>query len=625
VKYRIGWFIGFSLVFATFACNPGGIQPKRSPYTAADLAQVANISEVAIAPDGDEIAYVSDRSGAFELWTASQTIKGWESRQRTTMKERVSGLAYGPGSELVFCVDHGGDERNDLWLLRRNANAPELIARTSVAEDGPDFSPDGRSLVYVADPDRPFRFNVMIRDIARGTVRQLTHEPINVIEPRWSRDSLTIVATVTPDDQKGDLMVIDVRSGRQRRIHPPRPDGILTPVDFLPDGLLLVLTTNGRGFMQLATVDLRNGKTSFVGPGDWDVEYAAVAQRSGTVLISRNIRGESEVLEFSDGWSRTTLVSKGGVVQGLSIDAAGKRRVLLSESSTNPSTVDLHEQDRAKVTIISPGMGSVNGALLGSARRETVTSFDGRAIDTFVWQPPVPRLNSPPPVVVIVHGGPNNQIHAEFAPQAQALAEAGFVVFAPNYRGSSGYGREFEDLNNKDWGGGDLKDIIAVIEHYKRQGSIDGQRVGIMGGSYGGYMTLRAITAAPQVWAAAVEMYGMPDLVEDYKITKDRFGSWYETEMGTPETHGDLFRDRSPIHGLAGVRAPLMVLQGANDTNVPRAESELIVSALKKRGSPVEYVVYPNEGHGFTHRENRLDAMTRVVTFFTKHLGKPTQ
>jgi dipeptidyl aminopeptidase/acylaminoacyl peptidase len=622
VKYRIGWFIGLFLTAVTFACSPGAVQPKRPPYTATDLAQAANIYEIAVAPEGDEIAYVSDRSGAHELWTASRTKDMWESHQRTTMKERVSGLAYGPGSELVFCVDHGGDERNDLWLLRRNANAPELIARTSVAEDGPRFSPDGRSLVYVADPDRPFRFNVMVRDIARGTVRQLTHEPINVIEPRWSRDGFTIVATVTPDDQKGDLMVIDVRSGRQRRIHPPRPDGILTAVDFLPSGLLLASTTNAQGFMQLATVDLRNGKASLVGPGDWDVEQVAVAQRSGAVLISRNVRGESEVLAFSGDWSRPAPVGKGGVIQGLAIDSAGNRRVLLGESSTHPAAVDLIDASGAKVTIVPPAMGPVDGLLLVSARQENVTSFDGRAIDTFMWQPPVSRLGVPPPAVVLVHGGPNGQIRAEFAPQAQALAEAGFVVLAPNYRGSSGYGREFEDLNNKDWGGGDLKDIIAVIEHYKRQGSIDGQRVGIMGGSYGGYMALRAITAAPQVWAAAVDMYGMPDLVEDYKITKDRFGSWYETEMGTPETHGALFRDRSPIHTLAGVRVPLMVLQGANDTNVPKAESEMVVSALKKRGSPVEYVVYPNEGHGFTHRENRLDAMTRVVAFFVNHLSR---
>jgi dipeptidyl aminopeptidase/acylaminoacyl peptidase len=623
MRYPVRCLIALFLVVAASACNPRSFQPSgRPPYTAADLAQVTNIYEVAIAPVGDEIAYVSDSSGALELWTASRTNNGWQSRQKTALKEVVSAIAYGPNSDIVFCVDHGGDERNDLWLLRRNANKPELIAKTQTDEDSPSFSPDGRLLAFIADNKRPFRFNVMVRDIARGTVRALTDEPVNVIDPHWSRDSSMIVATVTPDSQKGDLVVIDVKSGNKRLIHPPRPDGILLPVDFLPDGQLLALSTNSQGFMQLATVDLRAGQSKFVGPGDWDVTQAVVAAAGGSVLIARNVHGESELLEFTGDWNRLNLIARGGVDGDVAISRDGSRRVILSENSTHSASVDLLERN-TRATIVPPAMAAVDGARLGEARHEAVKSFDGRLIDTYVWKPPVSRLGTPPPAVVTVHGGPEDQSLAEFAPQQQALAEAGFVVLAPNYRGSSGYGREFLDLNNKDWGGGDLKDILAVVDHFSRQGIIDGKRVGIMGGSYGGYMTLRAITAAPQVWAAAVDLFGMPDLAEDYRITKDRFGSWYETEMGTPEADAALFRDRSPIHGLARVQAPLMVLQGENDTNVPKAESDLVVETLKMRGRPVEYVVYPNEGHGFTHRENRMDAMTRTVGFFVRYLGNP--
>jgi dipeptidyl aminopeptidase/acylaminoacyl peptidase len=612
--------IASAILFAALALNCSPQTKERQPYTAADLAGVVNIFEVAISPGGDEIAYVSDRSGAFELWTAGRAGGGWQSRQRTDLKEVVSGLTYGPDSGIVFCVDHGGDERNDLWILRRNAAAPEPMARTSLAEQSPRFSPDGRMLAYVADPDRPFCFNLMVRELAGGTIRQLTNETDNVREPRWSRDGSTIIATVTPDDQKGDLLVVDVRSKEKRRIHPPRPDGLLMPVDFMPDGLLLALATNAQGFMQLATVDIRTAKTEFVGPSDWDVEHAAVASRSGAVLASRNVRGESEVLLFTGDWSQPEIVHKGGVVAGLAINPEGNARALVGENSTHSAGVNLFGGGSAEC-VVAPGMGAVDGTRLANATRESVKSFDGREIDLFIWKPIAQRLGSPAPAVVVVHGGPNGQERAEFFPQEQSLAEAGFVVLGPNYRGSTGYGREFEDLNNRDWGGGDLKDLVTIVEQYAKRGIIDGSRVGIMGGSYGGYMTLRAITAAPQIWAAAVEMYGMPDLVEDFRITKDRFGSWYATEMGTPETQPVLFRDRSPINSLERVRAPLMVLQGENDSNVPRAESDLVVAALKKRGTLVEYKVYPNEGHGFTHRENRLDAMNRVVAFFRKHLG----
>jgi dipeptidyl aminopeptidase/acylaminoacyl peptidase len=230
-------------------------------------------------------------------------------------------------------------------------------------------------------------------------------------------------------------------------------------------------------------------------------------------------------------------------------------------------------------------------------------------------------LGTPPPAVVRVHGGPSAQTRPYFSPEAQLLAGRGFLVVAPNYRGSTGYGRAFEDLNNKDWGGGDLRDLIAVVDALAARGDLDRTRVGITGGSYGGFMTLRAITATPTAWAAAVESYGMPDLIADYRINSDRFGSWYETEMGTPKTHEVLFKDRSPIFNLEKVVAPLLVFQGANDSNVPKWESDLVVDALQKHGRVVDYVVYPNEGHGFTHRENRLDAVQRTAEFFGQHLA----
>ena len=160
--------------------------------------------------------------------------------------------------------------------------------------------------------------------------------------------------------------------------------------------------------------------------------------------------------------------------------------------------------------------------------------------------------------------------------------------------------------------------MAEMVQNLLNANRIERSRVAILGGSYGGYMSLRAITATPEVWAAAVDMYGMPDLVQDYDLTVGRSGPWYETEMGTPATQAALFRERSPIHSLDRVKAPLLVLQGANDTNVPKAESDLVVEQLKKRGQPVEYVVYANEGHGFTHRENRLDAWRRSIDFLTR-------
>ena len=278
--------------------------------------------------------------------------------------------------------------------------------------------------------------------------------------------------------------------------------------------------------------------------------------------------------------------------------------------------------DLGKKQITTSLMGGVRPSELSPGEIVSYPSFDGKKIHALVLKPRVQRLGSPPPAIVYVHGGPNAQQTLSFSPRVQLLAEQGFAVIAPNYRGSTGYGRLFEDANNKDWGGGDLKDLVAAVKHFGGRGDIDPKRVGITGGSYGGYMTLMALGRTPDVFAAGAEFYGMPDLVMDYLLTKSRFGDWYETEMGNPKRDAGLFRERSPLVYLDDIKAPLLVFQGANDANVPRAESDLLAAVMKEQKKTHEYIVYDDEGHGFTRRKNVLDSSKRTAEFFVKHLGK---
>jgi dipeptidyl aminopeptidase/acylaminoacyl peptidase len=266
-------------------------------------------------------------------------------------------------------------------------------------------------------------------------------------------------------------------------------------------------------------------------------------------------------------------------------------------------------------------MGGVKPEELSSGEMAAYESFDGLKIHALVVKPRIARLGTPPPAIVYVHGGPNGQTGVAFDPTIHVLTEAGFAVIAPNYRGSTGYGKKFEDANNKDWGGGDLKDLVAAVKHFGAQGMIDPKRVGITGGSYGGYMTLMALCRTPEVWKAGVELYGMPDLVMDYMISKSRFAEWYETEMGNPKTDAALFRERSPLPYLDGIKVPLLIFQGAGDNNVPKAESDLLVAVLKELKKPHEYIVYEDEGHGFTRRKNLLDYYRRTTEFFVKQLA----
>lgn len=614
---------------APLSSSPGaqpGVAEARAAWSPEALAGSTNLANVALSPDGAEAAFISDKSGALEVWTAhvKENVVG-PLVQRTHQNENVSEITWSPdGAFLIFANDHGGDERQDLWILKNGAAEPERLTDSKVSEQEIQFSPDGKSIAYGVDRDRDFHFNVEVMDLATRKTRQLTHESITLLSPRWSRDGKTIVAVRTADEgQKGDLFVVDVATSKTRVIPAPRKDGVLTPEGFLLDGRVVARATNDAGFLQIALVNLETGKVSRAGPADWDVEKA-LALDDGSILFSRNVHGESEVVIAAGPRPFETpsrVLHKGGVLEALAADRAVNMVLALRETASRPTEAITLDPHGASVKLAVPAeLPGVDLATLAAAERIEVKSFDGTPIDAFVWMPPVRRMGLVPPLVVWVHGGPNAQSRGTFSPILEAFAEAGLAVITVNYRGSTGYGRAFEDLNNKDWGGGDLKDILAVVGHLVKENKVDGSRVGIVGGSYGGYMALRAITAEPDVFKAAIDMYGMPDLVQDYALTEDRFGSWYETEMGTPAKDAALYKDRSPIHALDRVKTPLLVLQGANDSNVPRAESDLVVEALKKRQQPVEYTVYPNEGHGFTHRENRVDSYRKSVEFFTRTL-----
>jgi dipeptidyl aminopeptidase/acylaminoacyl peptidase len=265
-------------------------------------------------------------------------------------------------------------------------------------------------------------------------------------------------------------------------------------------------------------------------------------------------------------------------------------------------------------------MGGVEPERLAAGEMIIYESFDKTKIHALVVKPRTLRLGSPPPAIVHVHGGPNGQSTHSFDPFVQLLAETGFVVICPNYRGSTGYGKMFEDANNKDWGGGDLRDLVAAVQYLAGRKEIDPKRVGISGGSYGGYLTLMALSKSPEVWGAGVEAYGMCDLLMDYWLTKSRFGDWYETEMGNPRTDAALYRERSPLPYLERIQSPLLIFQGANDTNVPKSESDLLVAVLKQLDKKHEYIVYDDEGHGFSRRKNLLDFYKRSTAFFVERL-----
>ena len=248
------------------------------------------------------------------------------------------------------------------------------------------------------------------------------------------------------------------------------------------------------------------------------------------------------------------------------------------------------------------------------------TSFDGRLISAFMWVPLNLKRDSKAAAVVMPHGGPTGQVTDSFNGNAELLASRGFVVIAPNVRGSTGYGIEFQNANIKDLGGGDLKDEIAGVDFLKATGFIDSKRVGIWGGSYGGYMTLMAIGKAPSVWSAAVDEYGILNWLTMLEHEDPSLQQYEKLLLGDPAKDRAIYEASSPLQYIRNETAPLLVLQGENDIRVPREEAEQVVGILKAKGRTVDAVYYPDEGHGFVKREHQRDELTRSIAWLQKYL-----
>jgi dipeptidyl aminopeptidase/acylaminoacyl peptidase len=247
-------------------------------------------------------------------------------------------------------------------------------------------------------------------------------------------------------------------------------------------------------------------------------------------------------------------------------------------------------------------------------------SFDGKLISAFLSVPFNLRRDGTNPLIVLPHGGPAGQTVDSFSPRTIALVSRGYIVIAPNVRGSSGYGADFQKANFQDLGGGDLQDEVYAVKFMEATGYIDTKKVGITGGSYGGFMTLMAIGKAPTIWAAAVEEYGIIDWYTMLQHSSPALQEYEKSLLGDPVKDREKYEAASPIKYLRDERAPLLVLQGENDIRVPREEAAQVVDILKKQGRTVDVVYYPQEGHGFLKREDQIDEIIRMVDWFDKYL-----
>jgi dipeptidyl aminopeptidase/acylaminoacyl peptidase len=604
-----------------------------APVPIADLFYVRNSLDAAWSRDSKSFIVSTNLTGRFNLWSVS--AGGAFPTQLTQSDDRQMGIATSPdGKWVVFQSDRGGAEIFDLFAVPAAGGAVVNLTHTDDAsETGAVFSRDSRLIAFDHRLKTGASANIAVMDFATRTVRVLTHEALPTMQwsvVAFSPDSRFIIANRSNVERThGAIWRIDVASGAATPALASGEAGLNTASDISPDGRWLALTTEtAAGALQAAVYDTTAQKLILVKADEWEQKSGSFAADGHSLIMISNVDGRDVIYSYDPGTGRSEALplpagvnsDYGGNMPAFSPDGT---RILFPHQAGN-TPLDYWILDRASgrsAPVTRFALASVDPQKLPKTQIVHYRSADGTVISAFVWLPYNLTRDGHAPAVALPHGGPTGQTMDRFDPDAVALASRGYVVFAANPRGSTGYGRAFTAANHRDLGGGDLTDYVAGVKFLVDTGYVDARRVGITGVSYGGYMTMMAISKTPEVWAAGVEVCGITDWFSMYERGSPVLRQYQMGLLGDPVKDKAVYEASSPLTFLGQVKAPLLALAGANDIRVPPYEAEKVAEVLSKAGKTVDIKVYPGEGHGFFKREDQIDALERTVAWFDRYLG----
>jgi dipeptidyl aminopeptidase/acylaminoacyl peptidase len=566
--------------------------------------------------DGLRLSFLTEITGVPQVWEVASRAPSWP-EQLTFYEERVSGAWYSPEEDrLLFGMDAGGNERSQLFLLQ-DGEVRDLTNDPGAIHYPGGFSPDGRQVAYTATRRNGTDFDVFVQEVPEGEPEMVWKVSGYHTVADWDPDGGALIVSRHHSNVNNDLYRLDLETGEATLLTPHDGDARFSGVNVTPDGGSLYLATDRDGeFSRLARLDLATLELEYLTPDDRDVEGVELSGDGGYLVASRNVDGYSDVLLFnSRGRRMPDPEIPAGVVGGFEFSPdSGRLAFMLTAPERNPDiwVVELPDGEAQRLT-----RSSTAGIPPRSFRKPRVlryTSFDGREIPALFYEPESENA----PVIVNVHGGPESQARPAFAPVTQYLLDSGYAVFFPNVRGSTGYGKAYTHLDNVRLRMDSVADLAHAAYWLRERGH---GRIAVMGGSYGGFMVLAALTEYPDLWTAGVDIVGIANLVTFLENTGSYRRSLREPEYGSLERDREFLESISPIHKAENIKAPLMVVHGKNDPRVPVGEAEQIVERVKGNGGTVEYLLYEDEGHGLAKLENRLDAYPKIVAFLDTHLG----
>lgn len=625
----------FLVAILVAACSTTKETPPKQ-YTIAQFMDIVPINGGAFSADESKIVYNSRATGIFNAYEIDLKT-GQEKQLTSSTSNAIFSQSYFPSDDrMLYTSDNGGNEINHLYVRNQDGSVIDLIQDSTAKAQFAGWSYNKKLMYYSSNSrDKKF-FDLYSVQISGGETKvypsTLLYKNEKGLNPdAISNDDRYVALSETITTNNSNMYLLDTQSGAIKLLSPHEGNAQYNAQYFSLDGkTLYFLTDEGSEFMYLASYDIATGEKKKIDEAPWDIMYAYLSRNGKyrVVAINNDALTEIKIYNEQDGGKLVSIEGlPEGDITGVNISDSEKLMSFYVSSSKSPSNLFVYNFDTKEVKQLTNTMTKeIDPKDLVAGEVVRFKSFDGMEIPCLLYKPKGIKEGQKVPALLWIHGGPGGQTRLNYSAALQHLVNHGYAVLAVNNRGSSGYGKTFFAADDRKHGNEDLRDCVESKKFLATLPYIDTERIGIYGGSYGGYMVMAALTFAPEEFKVGVNLFGVTNWIR----TLRSIPSWWEaqrqalyTELGDPTSADSIaLYAKSPLFHTDKIKRPFIVLQGSNDPRVLQVESDEIVANARKNGVKVEYVIFPDEGHGFVKKENNIKASEEVLKFLDENLKK---
>lgn len=635
MKRKDGLFLIF--VVLAWSCKTSETTEKApKQYSIQQFMDIVQINGGSFSPDESKILISSKATGIFNA-VEIDILSGEQKALTNSTNNSIFAYSYFPKDDrILFGSDKGGNEITHIYVRSGEGDIKDLIQDSTAKAQFYGWSYD-QKLLYYSSNSRDKRFFDLYKVQLEGGEKEGKIYQTSAV---YKNENGLDVAAISKDDRyvalaqpvttnNSNMYLLDTQTGKQKLLSEHTGDVQYNPQYFSLDGKkLYYLTDEGSEFKYLASYDIASGQKTKIEGAPWDILYAQLSRNGKYRIVAINNDARTEIKIYEEATGKRVEVGglPEGDITGVTISDSEKLMSFYVSSSKSPSNLFVYNLETKETKQLTNTMTKeIDPTDLVAGEVIRYKSFDGMEIPALLYKPKGLKEGEKVPSLLWIHGGPGGQTRLNYTPSLQHLVNHGYAILAVNNRGSSGYGKTFFAADDLKHGNEDLRDCVEAKKFLGTLPYIDTDKIGIYGGSYGGYMVMAALTFAPEEFKVGVNLYGVTNWLRTLKSIPPWWASFREalyTEMGDPIKDSLALYNKSPLFHANKIKKPFIVLQGSNDPRVLQVESDEIVAAAKANNVPVEYIIFPDEGHGFVKKENNIKASDEVLKFLDKYLKK---